>query len=380
MSNTNIEIIKVTSSRQRKQFVKFPWKVYANDPYWIPPLVRTQLSRLNPGKNPFYKHGEVDFFLAIQNGEIVGTIAPWINHRINKYLNEKGAAFGFFELFNDQKVAASLLETACNWARQKGASYVRGPIYFSPQDSPGVLIKGFDSIPAPMVGHTPAYYAELIDGYGFRKHRDAFAYRIEIKAFNNDINKLPTKLLRVANSVEKRYRVKIRTLNLKNWESELQSAISIFNTALGYQREGVPMDDEEFIKMATNLRKIVDPKLIFFAEVDGRPIGLYVALPNINEALKHVNGVLFPFGWFYLVNYNRYVRVTSTKILGVLEDYRNKGIDALFYYKIAEELIKRGHEWIDYSLVAEENDMANKLIQRLGGKIYKICRTYHLDI
>jgi GNAT superfamily N-acetyltransferase len=165
---------------------------------------------------------------------------------------------------------------------------------------------------------------------------------------------------------------------MDKWDEELKSAMFIFNEALGYQREGVPMEEAEFIKLVSDIKPIIDPKLIFFAEVENAPIGLYVALPNINQVLIRLNGRLFPFGWLKLSHASKYITMASTKILGVLKEYRNKGIDALFYMKIAEELMSRGHEWVDYSLIAEENRMANRLVQRLGGKIYKICRTYQL--
>jgi len=376
----NIEIIKVNSTRQRKQFVKFPWQIYKDDPYWVPPLISSQLSRLNPQKSPFFQQGEAELFIAVSNNRIAGTVVPWMNHRANDFLNEKGAGFGFFEVFNDYDTAAELLETTCKWAKERNAEYIRGPLYFSPQDSPGIVVKGFDSIPPPMVSHTPPYYADFLEKFGFRKHRDALAYRIELTPFENDLNNLPQKLRRVAQGVEKRYKVTIRNLRLNDWENELKSAIYIFNKALGYQREGVPMADAEFIKLASSLRKIIDPQLIFVAEVENKPIGLYVALPNINEVLLQLNGRLFPFGWIKLLQKSKYISMASTKILGVLEEYRNKGVDALFYWKFAEVLLKRGHSWVDFSLIAEENEMANRLVQRLGGSVYKICRTYHLNL
>jgi len=377
---SDIHIIPVQNSRQRKQFVKFPWQIYKDDPNWVPPLIQTQLSRLNPKRSPFFKQGEAELFLATRNGKILGTIVPWINHRANSYRNELSAGFGFFEITNDYEIASALLQKACDWSRARGAKIIRGPLYFSPQDSPGVIVKGFDIPPMPMTGHSPKYYSQFLVKFVFEKHRDAFAYRVELTPFNNDLNNLPIKLIRVAQAVQKRYKVVIRTIDMKNWNNELKSAMFIFNEALGFQREGVPMEEAEFIKLASEFKKIVDPSMVFFAEVDRQPIGLYVALPNINEVLHKVNGRLFPMGWLKFLRSSKYITVASTKILGVLKEFRNKGIDALFYFKIAEELIGRGHKWIDYSLIAEENDMANRLVQRLGGKIYKICRTYKMNL
>jgi len=379
-SSSDIQIVKVAANRQLKKFVTFPWKVYKNDPHWVPPLISSQLARLNSQHNPFFQQGEADIFMAMREDQIVGTIVPWMNHRTNTFLNMKVAGFGFFESIDDFHVSQILLQTACEWARKKDATIIRGPLYFSPQDSPGVIVKGFEQPPPLMCPHTPPYYAEFLERSGFQKHRDAFAYRIDLHPFQHNTENLPSKLVHVANAVQERYHVEIRNLRIEDWNEELKSAMFIFNDALGYQREGVPMEENEFMKLASDLRHIVDPKLVFFAEVNNRPVGLYVALPNINQVLQKINGRLFPFGWLKLSFASRYVSMACTKILGILDEYRNKGIDALFYMKIAEELMKRGHEWIDYSLVAEENKMANRLVQRLGGKIYKICRTYQLNL
>ncbi len=378
--NESIQIVKVSSRRQLKKVVSFPWKIYKDDPYWVPPLISSQIKRLTPETSRFFKLGEAEVFYAMRQGAMVGTIVPWMNHRMNEYLNEKGAGFGFFETINDPDVAGALLNAACNWAKERGAGYIRGPLYFSPEDSPGVLVKGFDHIPAPMVGHTPEYYPSLLEQFGFRKYRDAFAYAVSLEAFNGSLENIPKNLLQLAMAAEKRYNIVVRNIRMEHWNKELQAALYIINSALGYQREGVPMDDQEFIKMANDLKHIIDPKLIFVAEVKDEPVGLFIAMPNINEVLQKMNGRLFPFGWYYFLRRHRYIHTVSTKILGVLKDYRRRGVDALLYKYIADELMRRGHSWLDFSLVAEENVMANRLVTRFGGTVYQVCRTYHLNL
>ncbi|MBN2010898.1 hypothetical protein JW960_16235 [candidate division KSB1 bacterium] len=377
---TNIRISQALSKRDLKQVVTFPWKIYSEDPYWVPPLISSQLHRLDKNKNPFFSYADADVFYAEQDGNIVGTIVPWINHRTNSWLNKIGAGFGYFETINSQPVTEALIETAVRWAKERNAIYLRGPLYFSPQDSPGVVITGFDTLPAPMVGHTPAYYPPLLESLGFRKHRDAFAYEIDLSQFNGRIENIPHNLQRIASIAEMRYNVQVRPVRMDKWDDELQSALYIFNEALGYQREGVPMADTEFLKMANDLRRIIDPDLICIAEVDGQPVGLYVVLPNVNELLKQLNGHVFPFGWMKLLRPSKYMNTVSTKILGVLDGYRNKGVDALMYRYVAEQMIRRGYKWMDFSLMAEENQMANRIIQRFGATVYKICRTYHMDL
>ncbi|MEE4311176.1 MAG: hypothetical protein V2J62_04850 [candidate division KSB1 bacterium] len=380
MKDSDISLTRVTNKKQLRQFVTFPWKVYENDPFWVPPMIRSRMAKLSPETGQFYRQGEAVPMLALRDGKVVGTVVPWINHRANKFRNENAVNFGFFETLPEYEIAETMLSGVIEWAKEKDATVVRGPLYFSPQDSPGVLVEGFDSLPGPLTGHTPPWYSTFIEQFGFQKHRDALAYKVDLSGLNNDINNLPPKLLNVARAVQKRYRVKVRTLRMNDWDNELKAAFYIFNEALGYQREGVPMDEVEFLKLSSDLKKIIDPGLIHVAEVDERPIGIHVAFPNVNQLLKALNGRLFPFNWIKLLRREKYITDVSTKILGVLEAYRNKGVDALLYYKFAGELLKRGHTWVDYSLVAEENRMANRIMQRMGGTVYQICRTYKMDI
>lgn len=380
MTTNSISVIPVTNKKQRRQFVTFPWQVYKNDPCWVPPIIKSQMSKFNPDTGHIYQQGDAGLFMAVRGNDVLGTVIPWVNYRANKFRNENSVNFGYFETLPDFHVAAALLEQVVLWAKEKNATVIRGPLCFSPQDSPGVLIKGFDTMPAPLTGHTPPYYSEFLEKFGFEKHRDALAYRVDVKPLGKDINNLPPKLLNVAKAVQKRYKVNVRTLRMDDWDNELKAAFYIFNEALGYQREGVPMDEVEFLKLSSDLKKIIDPELIHIAEVDERPIGIHVAFPNINQLLKELNGRIFPFNWIKLIRSSRYITDVSTKILGILESYRNKGIDALLYYKFAEEVLKRGHDWVDYSLVAEENQMANRIIQRLGGTVYQICRTYKMEL
>lgn len=338
------------------------------------------MNRLSPQRSYFFKQGDANSFMVIKDNDILGTITPWMNHRSNRYKNEKAAGFGYLEFFENYEAARLLFDKAVEWSRDRGATILRGPLFFSPQDSPGVLIEGFESFPPPLVCYTPPYYSVFLERYGFKKYRDAFAYRVEFSQFQNSSDHLPSKLLNVARAAQKRYDVTIRNLRLDRWTEELESAMYIFNEALGFQREGVPMDEAEFMKLASELRQIIDPRYVFMAEVHHRPIGLYVAFPNYNKLFQILNGHILPFSWIHLLNRKKYRTFISTKILGVLEEFRNKGIDALFYFKIADTLMKQGETWIDYSLVAEENKMANRLVQRLGGTVYKICRTYKLDI
>jgi GNAT superfamily N-acetyltransferase len=379
MTNTRASGLRaqpVTTERDRQVLVRFPWCIYRNDPQWVPPLIHQRERQLDPERGSFFGHGEAAPFVARRGDEVVGTVVAWVNRRSNAYLEEKAAGFGFFEFLEDYPIAQALLTAACDWARGRGMEVIRGPFYFSMDDSPGVLIKGFDQPQVILTGHTPPYYADFIERFGLEKYRDAYAYRGDLLPLKGDVANVPRKILRVAEAIRRRAKVTVRKLRMDDWDNEVAIAMDIFNEALGHMRNHVPMDETEFRRFADDLRTILDPDMVLLAEVAGRPVGFSVTLPDINQALKHVNGRLPPLGLLKLWWYRRRINVASVKILGVLEEYRGRGIDALLYVETARQLFAKGYEWIDCSLVAENNVMMNRLAQRMGLYVYRHYRTY----
>ncbi len=380
MLSSSLEIVFVQEQADRERFVRFPWRVYRDDPLWVPPLVRSQLRTLDPQRGSFFRYGEADLFLVRHNGEDVGRIAGWINRRANHVLDEKAAGFGFFEAVNDYAVVEALLDVVCDWARERGMETLRGPFYFSMDDSPGVLISGRDRPPVLLCGHSPTYYADLLPRYGLTKYRDAYAYRIDLTEFNGNVDLLPSKILRVAEAIRRRTGVQIRSMRMEDWDAEVERVMYLVNEAMGYMRNHVPMDEQEFIRFTEELRQVIDPDLVFLAEVDGEPIGFSATLPDINQALIDVKGRLFPLGWLRLWWRMRHIDVASLKLLAVLEEYRGRGLDSLLYLETARTLLRKEYAWVDLSLTAEHNAMINRLVRNLGGERYKTYRTYCMPL
>ncbi len=375
-----VEIVPIRDPQGRKRFVRFAWQIYRDDPLWVPPLIRVQLHSLDPARGSFFRYGDAALFMARRGGQDVGRIAGWINHRANRFLNEKAAGFGFFESIDDYEVARALLDAVCAWAQGQGMETIRGPFYFSMDDSPGVLLDGFDFPPVLLCGHSPPYYAALLERYGMLKYRDAYAYRTDLGRFQGDVNNLPPKILRVADIVRRRGRVHLRHADMSQWDREVQRVMFLVNEAMGYMRNHVPMDEREFTNFTDDLKHIVDPELVLFAEVDGEPVGFAATIPDVNQILKRVNGRLWPLGWFHLWRGRRTINVASLKLLAVLKEHRARGLDALFYVETARVLLRKGYDWVDMSLTAEDNDAINTLIHNLGWDIYKVYRTYHKSL
>ena len=360
--------------------MRFPWQVYRNDPIWVPPLIRSQLRTLDPQRGSFFRYGDAALFMAQRDGRDVGRIAGWISHRANEFLGEKVAGFGFFETFDDQKITQALLDAVCNWACDQGMETIRGPFYFSMDDSPGVLVEGDDYPQVLMCGHSPLYYASLLEQCGLVKYRDAYAYRVDLTTFEGDINNLPPKILRVAEIVHRRTKVRIRHMRMEDWDAEIARVLCLVNQAMGHMRNHVPMDEQEFTSFTDELKQVIDPELILFAEIDDEPVGFAATIPDINQALQAANGRLFPLGWLKLWWRMRRTDVASIKLLAVLEEYRSRGLDSLLYLETARALLRKKYAWADMSLTAEHNVMVNRLAEKLGWQRYKVYRTYHTSL
>jgi len=228
-------------------------------------------------------------------------------------------------------VAERLLDTARNWVKARGMTILRGPTNFGSSDTPGVLIEGADCPPVVLEAHTPPYYKTFLERYGMVKYQDGYAWRAFRSQIGAEMENLPAELLRVAEAARRQAGVTIRKARLENWDEEVAIAHHLFNITLQHLPDYVPMSEAEFRRFAHQMRPLLDPDLILFAEVDGKPVGFCGAIPDINRALIHLNGRLFPFGWLKLWWYMRRIDVVSFKLMGVLEEYRRRGINAVLY-------------------------------------------------
>jgi len=381
---TSIDVQPVTTRRQRRAFVHFPWRVYKNDPNWVPPLISDRMDYLDPAKGPFYRHADVALFLARRKREVVGTIAAFVNHRSEGGGAPQGGAaeggFGFFEVYEDYPVAERLLDTAASWLRAHGAIAMRGPTNFTNNESPGVLIEGADCPPVMLAAHTPPYYPTFLEQYGMEKDHELFAYRAFRWQIGQELKNLPPELVRVAEMARQRAGMTIRKLRMEDWDQELATAHRLFNVTLEHLPGHVPFPEAEFRRLASQMRIFLDPDLALFAEVDGRAIGFCVAIPDINRVLMRLNGRLFPLGWLKIKRYVREVDVVTFKLMGILEAYRRRGIDALLYMETVKAVFEKGYEWLDGSLTADYNATINLVAQRLGAERYKRYRMYQMEL
>jgi GNAT superfamily N-acetyltransferase len=376
----DIEVRQVTTRGERSAFVQFPWRVYKGDKNWVPPLISEQLEYLDPEKNRFFSQAEVILLAAYREGKIVGTIAPFVNHYVIEHTGEQAGGFGFFEVVHDYDVAKKLFDHACDWQRRRNLPLMRGPTNFTDNDSPGVLIEGVDCPPVMLEAHTPPYYKDFFERYGFEKDHDLYAWRAFREQIGDELEKIPPDLAHVAEMARKKANVTIRKLRLNHWDEELDIALTLFNATLKHLPDFSPMTREDLSRMAGRVRDFIDPDLALFAEADGKPIGFAIAVPDVNQVLIHLNGRLFPFNWLRVKGLIRHISVASFKLMGLLEEYRHRGIDAILYLEVVKAIFKKGYSWLDGSVTSEYNPAINLLANRLGAERFKHYRLYQIKL
>ena len=375
MGLKKIEIVPVTGRRELRQFINFPWSVYRNDPFWIPPLLVEMKKLFDKSRHPFFSHSSADFFLARRNGEPAGRIAAILNNNHNRFHNERTAFFGFFETVNDREVASALLDRATQWARDRGMDELRGPMNYSTNETVGVLIEGFDSNPYIMMSHNPEYYGPLIEGAGFRKAMDLYAWWVLAT------EKLNPKLIRVGEKVLNDEEVHVRPLNMKKFWDEVKIIQSIYNDAWSDNWGFVPMTDAEFEHMAKDLKTIVDPRVVLIAEKNREPVAFSLALPDFNQALKKIHGRLFPIGLPLLLYHARHINRVRVLALGIVKRMQNwSGLGAALYYESFRRGVDAGYRGCEFSWTLENNELINRSMKLLSARIYKRYRIYQKNI
>jgi len=373
-------VLKIRQAQTKKDlldFIKFPWKVYKDDPFWVPSLIADRKDFFNPQKNPFFKHSEVVFFLAEKDDELAGRICGIVNNNHIDFHQEKAGFFGFFECVNDFEVAKLLLDKVKEWLKSKGMEVMRGPTNFSTNDEVGFLLEGFDSSPTIMMTYNPHYYLDFMEKYGMYKARDIYAYYLD------RTNRPPNRMVRMAERIEKKEDIKVRSLNIKKFDQEVKQIKEIYNSAWSKNWGFIPMTDEEFDHTAESMKLILDPDMVFIAEVEGKPAGFSMALPDVNIVLKKLNGRLFPFGLLKLLWFTKVQKIIDglrIVTMGVVPEYQKKGIDNLFYIRTIRDGIKSGYKWAEMSWVLEDNIMMNRALETLGAKLYKKYRIYEMGI
>lgn len=364
-------VIAVSGKKQLGAFIDFPHDLYKADPNYVPELFIAQRDMLTPGKHPFYKHSTLQTFLAYDGEQLVGRIAAIQNNNHNTIKGVKDGFFGFFDCINDQDTANLLLQTAEAWLKERGLETMVGPVNFSTNDICAVLIEGFDGPPVAMMPYNAPYYLSLLEGYGLQKKVDLRAYRFSADNYNDR----SAKLVDVLQERLTRSDVVIRKINMKNFDAEAAALREVYNKAWDKNLGFVPMTDDEFNYTAKDLKMIMDPDFCLVAEQRGKVIGFGLAIPDINQILIKVKrGRLFPTGIFKLLTQKKKIEGIRIILLGVVDGYRKMGIEACLYGTIIKAFQKKKMKYAEASWTLEHNELVNRPIEHIGGRLYRKYR------
>ncbi len=376
-----ISIHPVISLFDQHSFYNFAWRVYRGDPNWVPHLWPQRKAYLTR-KAAFFNYGEGEFWLAKRGREVVGTIGTAIDHSRNRHKGEQAAIFGFFEaLPGDYAIAQALWDHACGWAKSRAMITLQGPYNFAANEDPGFLVEGYNCPPCIMMGHTPPDYAIYAQRYGFEKAQESLAYRYDLAQINFDVANAPEVVRRIADRTTKHHgKEVIRNPLLADWDIEIERLHPVYNTSLAVLPEFSPIELVEFRAQAASLKPILDPELVFIAEVDGKSVGFALGIPNINQALIHANGLRYPWDYLRYTLAQRNIQSASFKILAINPAYWGHGLEARMFIEMAKAIICKGYTWVDASLTNEMNPQTNKLATRLGAKVYRRYREYQIPL
>lgn len=379
MGQGQIQVRAIQSKKDIDEFIKFPFCLYRDDPYWVPPLIQERRGFFDLEKNPFYEHADVQLFLAERDGEVVGTIAGIINHIHNEVHEDQTGFWGIFEVIEDYSVAEELFSAAGNWVKAQGMDTFRGPVDMSHNHEFGLLIDGFDSSPVILMTYNPPYQVDFVERFGFDKAKDYYAYFIDLRPYVEEVE-LPGRLTRVAERARKRAGVVIRKPNFNDLDNEIQNLYGVYNSAWRKNWGAIPITYDEADYLIRGLKPLLDPDLIYIAEKDGKPVGVSLSLLDFNQPLLHLNGRLFPFGWVKFWYYSKKINMLRAFMMGVVEEYRSLGLDSMLYLETVKAALKKRIDSVEMSLILEDNDMMRRIIENLGGKIYKTYRIYDLPL
>ena len=364
-----MEIVPVTDGHDLNRFVAFPYTLHRADPQWVPPLRRDVYTILSPKQNPFFQHAQAQSFLALSNSGVVGRITAIQNDEHQRVHKDKVGFYGFFESVDDQAVANALFDAAAAWLKPRGFDTIRGPMNPSINDECGLLVDGFETPPVILMTHNPRYYVPLHERAGFTKAKDLIAY--QGSGFTP-----PERLQRAITIMAERHGIKMRGVNMKRFHDEVAIVKRLYNLAWEQNWGFVPMTDAELDHLAKQLKPIIIPDLVVFAECKGEPVGFGVAIPDLNVALKHnPSGRMFP-GILKVLWHARKISRLRVPLLGTIKEFRGRGIDAMLYHWIWTRGNARGFGWAEAGWILEDNvAMTNGAIQ-MGFRPYKTYRVY----
>jgi GNAT superfamily N-acetyltransferase len=372
----SVRIVAARSRAELRQFVELPYRLYRDDPVWVPPLRIEQRQRVDPRHNPMLRHCTVELFLARDGEEVIGRVAAFLDHLALEHWRAPIGLFGSYECVDDPAVSRALLDAAREWLRARGMASMRGPWSFASQEW-GLVVEGFTPPPVLMAPYNPAYYNDQLLAFGMAKVKDLLAF----VADTNAGYRIPERYIALTDRVQQRFGITVRGIEMSRLADEVAIVVDLANRSIADNWGFYPATEEEGRAMARDLRPVVDPALVMIAEdASGAPIGFAITLPDLNVLLQGLDGRLLPFGWLKLLRGRRRLQQFRMWAIGVVPEYQRRAVDALLYRRVHEVLSPRGGVRLEANYILEDNAPMLNAMANLGLEPLRRYRVYEMAI
>jgi GNAT superfamily N-acetyltransferase len=355
------------------RFIRLPWRIHRSHPMWVPPLVFERKAFLNRKKNPYFLHGEAEYFIAWRGAEPVGRVTAMVDSQFNDFHDWTWGTFGFFEVLDDQEAASALIDTAEAWVKERGCDRLVGPMDFTMNDEVGILFEGFDLPPMLKQPWHPPYYQRLCETHGLEKAQDLLMWNLEV----SDRSSVLPIIDELASQVEPKHNIKIRHMDMKNLEQEIRGFVDVYNAAWKRNWGFVPISEAELKQTAKDMKMILDPDWTWAAENErGETIGVALTIPDYNQVFKKMNGRVLPFGWWHFLRRAKIIDRVRVGFLGVKPEYQHTGTAARFYVEHFDMAKVTPQKWGEMGWILETNRSMNRGMEAMGGRVVKRYRVY----
>lgn len=373
---TAVKTRAVSSLLEWRRFLRFPQELYVDEPRWVPPLAYDEEQRVGFRRHPFHEANRVQAFLAERGGRVVGRIAAIHNVGHNRQHGERRGFFGFFECRDDLQAARALLGAAANWLMARGLTDLRGPMSPSIDYQAGLLVDGFDEPPSFLMPYNLPYYASLLADCDLAKSQDLFA----LACSRQEASAALPRLERVKERLIERYALRFRTLDRRRFHQDLALFLSVINRSLQGHWGHVPLSTAEMSHMAAGLGWLLVPELAVFAEIDGEPVGVALALPDYNPRVRRIGGRLLPFGFVRLLAGKRRIKHLRVVGVNVLPEWKRSGMGVALTTALVEAALQRGADSLEFSWIAESNNLSHGTLETAGAWRSKAYRVYDVPL
>jgi GNAT superfamily N-acetyltransferase len=370
-----VTIRPARTRRELKRFVELPYRLHAGTP-WVPPLKLERRLFLNRKLNPYFKHGEAEYFLAHRGERVVGRVTAQVDHAFNEFHDARWGMFGFLELEDDKEAMAALLAAAEGWLRERGCDRMVGPMDFSMNEESGVLIEGHELEPLIRQPWQPRYYQRLCEGAGLEKAMDLYSWALEI----SDREDMLPILFELDERARDEHGVKIRRMSRRHLRREMDGFAEIYNAAWAGNWGFVPYSKEDLDAYTLDMHLIFNRNWFMVAEKDGETIAIAITLPDVNQVLKKMKGRLLPLGWWHFLNRNRICDRVRIGFLGVMPEHQHTGVAASLYVEHFDTAARVRQKRGEAGWILETNEAMNRGLEAMSAEIVKRYRVYERAI